>query len=246
MVKKLYLLLVVALALASSTAAFAAGNDGYWTKLNPLNNSGANGNAKVWVDGNQIKVSIQSDGLSADLPHAQHIHFGEEARKECPTNSDDKNNDGLITTTEGVPAYGPVQVSLTTKGDVSPTSGLAVDRFPVATSNGNVTYTRTFDVPANFSVNDLKSAVIVQHGISETTGDKTKYDGAMKSDLDPNLPEEATTPATCGALQLVSMPQTGAGGMANNSGSSIPVAGLALLGATLAAGAVLVARRRSL
>lgn len=245
MVKKLYLLLVVAMALATSTAAFAKDGGSYWTQLNPLNGSGASGDAKVWADGNQLKVTIESNGLSADLPHAQHIHFGAQARHECPTMKDDKNKDGLITTGEGLPAYGDVQVSLTTKGDVSPKSGLAVDRFPVASSNGNVTYTRTFNVPSNFSVNDLKDAVIVQHGISETTGDPAKYDGSMKSDLDPNLPEEATSPATCGALQTMSMPQTGAGGMANN-GSSIPVAGLALLGVSLVAGTVLVARRRSI
>jgi hypothetical protein len=62
-------------------------------------------------------------------PHAAHIHFGADARHECPTATDDADADARLSTTEGGPAYGPIVVSLTKTGDTSPESGLAVDRF---------------------------------------------------------------------------------------------------------------------
>jgi hypothetical protein len=235
---------VVALALGLSTTASAAG-EGYTAELDPLNSSEASGEAKVTVDGDRLTVTIESEGHSAGLPHAQHIHFGEQARHECPNMGDDKNGDELITTTEGAPAYGPVQVSLTTEGDVSADSGLAVDRFPVAESDGSVSYERTFEIPEGFSAEDLKDAVIVQHGISELFEDPAQYDGEFKSDLNPDLPQEATVPATCGALEVMAdMPNTGAGGAADTGG--IPVMGLALFGAVLAAGAFMVVRPRGI
>jgi len=242
--RKLYLLLVMAMALSLPSTAFAA-EESYMAELDPLNSSEASGHAKVMMDGNQITVHIESHGHSVGLPHAQHIHFGEEARHECPNMDDDDDGNGIIQTVEGQPAYGPVQVSLTTEGDVSPESGLAVERFPVGESDGAVHYERTFEAPENFSVEDLEDAVIVQHGISELFEDPAAYDGELKSDLNPELPEEATVPATCGALEVMAgMPDTGAGGTAN--GTEVPVMGLALIGAVLAAGAVKVAHARSI
>ncbi len=242
--RKLYLLLVVALALGLSTAALAAEGEGYMTELDALNTSEASGHAKVMVNEDTITVTIESDGHSAGVSHAQHIHFGEEARHECPNMDDDEDGDGFINTVEGQPAYGPVQVSLTTEGDVSPESGLAVDRFPTGDEDGSVNYERTFELPENFSAEDLEDAVIVQHGITELFEDEDAYDGEARSSLDPSLPLEATIPATCGALEMMGMPQTGAGGTADSTG--VPVMGLALFGAVLVAGALMVVRPRSI
>jgi hypothetical protein len=241
--RKLYLLLMLALALGLSTPALAQ-EESYWTDLDPLNSSEASGTGKVMVNGNEVTVTIESHGHSAGLPHAQHIHFGEEARHECPNMDDDADGNGIIQTLEGAPAYGPVQVSLTTEGDVSPESGLAVDRFPTGESNGDVHYERTFELPENMSAQDLEDGVIVQHGISELFEDPAAYDGELKSDLNPDLPEEATVPATCGALETMGMPETGAGGTANST--NVPVMGVALFGAVLAVGALKVARFRGI
>ncbi|MDP9395840.1 MAG: hypothetical protein M3Q27_16935, partial [Actinomycetota bacterium] len=115
-------------------------------ELGELNGSGASGTAEVMVKGDRLHVMIDSNGLLEGMPHAQHIHFGEEARHECPTMREDEDGDGFISTVEGQPAYGPIQVSLTTSGDVTPASGLAVDRMPV----GSESYDRTFSVPGNF------------------------------------------------------------------------------------------------
>ena len=109
----------------------------------------------------------------------------------------------LPDTSEGAPDYGPVVVSLTTSGDTSPASTLAVDRFPTANSNGRYTYTRKLqigtDIPTSVA-NDLDDFHIVAHGID--TNHNGMYDFSKgKSDLNPALPQEATVPATCGLIK---------------------------------------------
>jgi hypothetical protein len=61
----------------------------------------------------------------------------------------------------------------------------------------------------------MNNAVIMQHGISELTGDKAKYDGTKKSELDNKLPAETTLPSACGKLTAVP-----AGGVATGGGST--------------------------
>ena len=168
--------------------------------LAPLNNSGASGTAKLGLNEDKIATRISSEGMTPNLPHAQHIHGMAEAISECPSLAADTNGDGLVSTTEGQPFYGPIQVSLTTKGDTSPSSGLAVDRFPVADADGKVDYSRTLKIPKKVAKH-LGDFAIVQHGV-DVNGDGV-YDGPP-SDLDPNVPLEATLPATCGKIVPVS------------------------------------------
>src|SRR5215213_2431595 len=105
----------------------------YKAHLKALNRSGAEGHAILEKEGaKEIETEIHTKGLAPKLPHAQHIHGFKKAVSECPTLAD-SGSDNLITTAEGLPSYGPIQVSLTTKGDTSPKSALAVDRFPVLT-----------------------------------------------------------------------------------------------------------------
>lgn len=171
----------------------------YETTLNPLNNSGAHGKAVVVAQDGKAFVAIKSYGLSVGLPHAEHIHLGS-MPGTCPTPSADKNGDGLISVAEAAPNYGPIKVSLTTSGDVSADSALAVDRFPVTAADGSTTYVREFDLPAGVTAANLKNGEIVQHGISTLFGDPTKYDGSTPSSIAPNLPIEATIPADCGTF----------------------------------------------
>jgi hypothetical protein len=167
--------------------------------LKPLNRSGAEGHAILEKEGTKkLETEINSHGLAAKLPHAQHIHGFKKAVSECPTLAA-SGRDNLITTAEGLPSYGPIQVSLTTKGDTSPNSALAVDRFPVANAKGSVEYERTFSVPSNVAKN-LGKKVIVQHGVDLNDNGRYDFKAAGKSELDPSLPQEATIPATCGVI----------------------------------------------
>jgi hypothetical protein len=186
-------------------AANAAANDallgGAQTEghLRPLNNSGANGVATVTVDGRKIDVSVDAKRLLKGMPHAMHVHFGKQARHECPTVRDDDNADHRINTVEGIPAYGPVRVSLTKRGDTSPKSTLAVKRFPTAPHH-QIHYDRTIGIGKKLAraIANGKGVVVI-HGIDYNHNGKYDF-GAGKSDLDPSLPAEATDPAACGVL----------------------------------------------
>jgi hypothetical protein len=170
-------------------------------KLRQLNKSGASGSAQVSVKGRKLDVRYHARGLVANAPHAVHIHYGEEARHECPTLADDTNKDGRLTTVEGVPAYGNIVVSLTTRGDTSPASGLAVDRFPTA-PKGKISYHRHDIKTSHDTAQDIKDgeAVLVIHGVDHNHNGRYDFK-AGKSELDPKLPAEATNTAACGVLR---------------------------------------------
>ncbi|MEN0129810.1 MAG: hypothetical protein AAGC49_10255 [Brevundimonas sp.] len=241
--------LTLAAMLAMALPASAASSDGSnEATLNPvaLNGVDGSGMAMTTVKDGILTVTFTADGLLPDNPHAAHIHFGAEARHECPAAADDTSGDGTLTTTEGGPAYGDIVVSLTKTGDTSPKSGLAVDRFDTA-KGGKIDYQR-----GSIKVSDdvakaivAGESVVVIHGVDHNHDGK--YDGDTKSDLDPSLPTEATDPALCGVLEVSQMSQTPSGGAQTGSGSTSGVQDTGLLaagGAALVAGALLIARRR--
>lgn len=185
--------------------------------LTQLNGSGASGTAKAVVGDKMIKrIEVHAEGLTPDAPHAQHIHYGQQALNECPTLALDSNHDGRLNTVEGIPAYGPVVVSLTTTGDTTPASLLAVDRFPVAKDGGydykrkNIKFTdvaKTGNGGGTGTAKDIAEAirdgegVVVIHGIDYNHNGKYDLGTVGASELDPKLPAEATDPAACGVLE---------------------------------------------
>jgi hypothetical protein len=191
---------LVAPAMTTSSAQASAGD--LVAHLRPVALNGVDGGGTAWVTvrGTRIEVSMAASGLLADAPHAAHIHFGAEARHECPVATDDSDGSGTLNTSEGGPAYGPVVVSLTKTGDTSPASALAIDRFDTA-PGGTLSYQRG-QIKVSQSVAKAVAegqAVIVIHGVDHN-GDGA-YDGTTPSDLDPSLPTEATDPALCGAVR---------------------------------------------
>jgi hypothetical protein len=218
--------------------------------LTQQNESGAAATATVTLRSGEMTVEIEGHGFTpGEAPHAQHIHgvLGEDSA--CPTIAEDADGDGIVTTSEGQVTYGPILVSLTTEGGMDAMAdALAVDRMPVADASGNLSYSRTFEMPANVG-DDIDALHIVQHGVD--FDDSGVYDGDRMSDLDPTLPAEATDPANCG--ELVAMPvggvQTGGGAMAghdmgeHSDGSGTPVVPLAIGGAAVAVAGVFMLRR---
>ncbi len=187
--------------------------------LTQLNGSGASGTAKAVVGNKMIKrIEVHANGLTPDAPHAQHIHYGQQAMNECPTLALDSNGDGRLNTVEGIPAYGPVVVSLNTTGDTTPASLLAVDRFPVA-KDGSYDYKRKnikfTDVagtgyPGNGGTGTAKDiaesirdgeGVLVIHGLDYNGNGVYDFGTVGASELNPDLPAEATDPAACGVLK---------------------------------------------
>ena len=174
--------------------------------LDPIQaKTGGDGEAVVEF-GRNGKLSgfhLSATGLLANAPHAAHIHFGEQARHECPTLADDLDGDGL-STSEGAPAYGPVVVSLTTRGDTSPASVLAIDRYSTA-PGGVIDYGRNGRIqtsPEVAAAIAAGEAVVVVHGVDyDGNGTYNKRNDGDVSDLTASLPREATDPALCGVLE---------------------------------------------
>jgi hypothetical protein len=228
--------------LALAAPASAATGTTYQTTLNPLNHSSGSGMATVSVHGNQADVNVSWSGLAAKFgsgayPHVQHNHIA--GQGSCPTMSADKNNDGVISTTEGGPAYGGIGTTLSTKGDTSPK---AATDIKIAPSGGSTSYHRSI-THSSATVQSLKAGtgVVVVHGLDPATLSKKAQN--EKSDLVPSLPLAATSPALCGVLS--SMPS---GGVATGTGSTSGVEDLGLLalggGLVALGGGAFVARRR--
>lgn len=262
------LALPAALTLAAATPALASGAAGehsghgantaktqtakegeaYQIDLESLNDSGATGAALVSFEGKKLTVKIEASGLVPGQPHAQHIHGSTDGHDfRCPDASADKDGDGIVSTAEGLPQYGDINISLTTKGDTSKDSGLAVDRMPVADKDGKLNYSRTIEVSQDV-VDHIKDLHIVQHGIDRN--DDGKYDfGAGKSELDPKLPQEATAPADCGMVKGAAVGSMPVGGVETGSGSTsgIEAPGMIAGGtaAVLFAGGLFVVNRRT-
>jgi len=232
---------------AGTSTAFAA-SDSTTANLKPVALSGVTGSgtAMVTVDsGNTLTVTLAAMGLLKKSPHAAHIHFGADARHECPTAADDAGGDGHLNTTDGAPAYGPVAVSLTKTGDTSAKSVLAIDRFSDA-PQGSISYERG-SIKVNAEIAQAVAAgqgVVVVHGVDYNGNGK--YDGDTKSDLDPKLPTEATDPALCGVLNAAPAggAQTGGGGTATDDNRLALALGGGLLLVAVGAGAYTVRRAR--
>ncbi len=236
----------LAVALPAAAAA-AATTTNYQASLNPLNHVRGSGDFSLSLNGTRATITEHVHGLANTFsgqpyPHVQHIHIG--AKGQCPTTAADTNNDGVISTTEGAPAYGGIGTTLSTSGDTSPKAGTTLT---VAPSGDSFTYQRTFTMNAA-TIASIKAgtAVVVVHGLDPTT--LSKQAQAEKSDLVPSLPLAATSPALCGAVEAAQMSSIPVGSSPTGGGSTAGIEDEALLATgamlILAAGGVFLTRRR--
>jgi hypothetical protein len=254
------LLILVAASALLCLPMSAAADTTVKAKLVEQNGSGVSGTVSLTaLDNGGLKVVIHSQGLVPGQPHAQHIHgsahgghFG------CPTlKKNDTDGDGVLTNEEATGEYGTVFLALTTSGGATPQDGLDVKRMPVADSKGRLNYERTFSaksVPDGL-LEHLSSLHVVQHGIDVNNNDKYDMDKLGVSTFAeslgvPNIPEEATDPASCGVVQGAGMAGRPRGGV-ETGGAPAPalnaplaVAGSALLLLSVAFAVSAAARSR--
>jgi hypothetical protein len=122
--------------------------------LNPDVGPGAvDGQAKIFVQGDTIRVHLNARNVEPGIMHAMHIH----AADRCPDASDDANNDGVVDVIEGLPKYGPILVPLD-----SDLSSQAAGTFPTASNGGTLHYHQSADL--NAMLDDL-------HAVDPNTGD---------------------------------------------------------------------------
>ncbi|GAA2139048.1 hypothetical protein [Actinomadura napierensis] len=236
-------------AAASSAASdpAAAGTVTYQAKLRPLNHQTGSGWLRLRLRGATATITEHYSGLAGKLngkpyPHLQHIHGG--ARGMCPGMSADKNGDGVVSTVEGQPSYGPIQTTLSVRGGVTPQAGTDLT---IAPKGPSVHYRRTITLsPAAVASLRKGIAVVVVRGDDPKTLSRKAQ--KEKSELVPSLPLAVTSPALCGVLKA--MPVGGAGAGAGTTAVTDHATGAWLFGtgAGLAgAGAlarVLLVRRR--
>ena len=246
-----------ALALGAMTmwaAPAMADTEDSWSgqaSLEAMNDSGTSGEAMVELHGSEATVTINVSGaaetfMDGPFPHAQHIHVAAEG--VCPGPEADENGDGAVSTVEGHPFYGHIGTSLTTEGDTSPDSALAVERFPGGES---YTYERTFELNDDTAQALAEgTAVVVVHGVDPAN--LSDEAAEAMSELDPELPLAATLPAACGEVavsQMGQMPEEGA-----DTGSPVQTsddsdlalgAGIGALAVAVLGGGVWAVRRHS-
>ncbi|MGI8761695.1 MAG: hypothetical protein ACR2LF_10475 [Jatrophihabitantaceae bacterium] len=238
------------IALPGAASASAASTT-YTATLSALNHVTGTGNVTVTVNGNQATVDETFSGLAATFggkpyPHVQHIHGpgGGMGMGQCPSTSADKNGDGVVSTTEGQPAYGPILTTLSTTGDTSPK---AATTLTVAPSGASTHYQRTITLDSStMSALTSGKAVVVVHGLDPSTLSAKAQ--AEKSDIVPALPLAATSPALCGVLTASQMSTTPVGSSPTGGGSTSGIQDEAILalggGLVLVAGGAFAARRR--
>jgi hypothetical protein len=252
-----WVMAVAALALAAMPSP-AYADESVHVRLLELNSSGASGTAVLTaLPGGDLRVRITAAGLVPGAVHVQHLHGSVDGMDfHCPPPSADRDSDGYVSTEEGLPSYGAIFVALTTRGDVSRASGLAMDRMPAADASGVVRFDRTIagaDLPPG-TVEHLKDLHVVQHGIDANGNGRYDLGALGESTLARSaglggIPQEATHPATCGMIAGAAAGSVPVGVVATGDGSSLSSASpwpafgvLALIGAL---GAVLFARRRA-
>jgi hypothetical protein len=241
---------LLALPLVATAPAMAAAQTSatYQANLTALNHATGSGTFMLQLNGSSATITEDVHGLAATFsgaayPHVQHIHINGQGM--CPGTSADANSDGVISTTEGGPAYGAIGTTLSASGDTSPAAGTDVK---IAPSGADFHYSRTItlDSATLASINAGK-AVIVVHGLDPTTL-STQAQGE-KSDLVPTLPLAATSPALCGPLQASQMSQMPSGPANTGGGATSGLQDPWLFGAggaaLLAAGGAFLMRRRT-
>jgi hypothetical protein len=215
--------ILVAAAAVLCLPVSAAADTSVKAKLVEQNGSGVTGTVTLTaLDNGGLKVVIRSKGLVPGQPHAQHIHGSAHGGHfSCPTlKKNDKDGDGVLTNEEATGEYGTVFLALTTEGGATPQDGLDVKRMPAADAEGRVDYERTFsakDVPDGL-IEHLSSLHVVQHGIDANNNGKYDVEALGVSTFAeslgvPNIPEEATDPASCGVVEGAGMSGRPRGGV---------------------------------
>jgi Cu/Zn superoxide dismutase len=180
---------VVGIAVAGLPSAQAhARPDRFEAELSPVNHSGE-GEVRIRQHDGEITVRLRAEGLDDGI-HLAHIHGLRQAENECPGMVADTDHNGFVDFLEGVPFYGPVQITLSNGTD---------DR------GDDLRYRRSFtmldDRSALSTLGDLSQYAIVIHGV-DLNGDGIVNDPDVNGDGSPNPPDnEISMPALCGTIE---------------------------------------------
>lgn len=191
--------LLTAVAGASSTAQAhdlaehgdegAGRADRFEAELEPVNTDG-DGSVKLRQRDGKLVVKLRAEGLDDGI-HVAHIHGIPQAQSECPGSSLDTDGNGFVDLIEGLPAYGPVQVTLSS-GLSDTGTRLRYERSYTMRDNGN----------SLESLGDLSQYAIVVHGV-DLNQDHMATNPDAGGDGQPNAADnEISMPALCGVIEV--------------------------------------------
>jgi len=147
---------ITAAAVAAQPATASTGAAVDHGTLVELNHSGLHGTVTLVERAGQLRVNLNAHGLESGQMHMSHIHgFGDGTQAHCPDMSL-AGADGVLSFTDGLPAYGPVVITL--GHDVTPGSDLAYSR----------TFTSTDAGAPETSLGAFDQYVIVVHGMTSS------------------------------------------------------------------------------
>ncbi|MCC0058624.1 MAG: hypothetical protein H6886_05060 [Hyphomicrobiaceae bacterium] len=187
-------------------SATAAGAETYTAKLNGLNagvvGSQATGEATFTIDGDQLTIVVNADGLPPNMMHLQHFHgFKDGSDARCPDSAADKNGDGLIDLIETEAYAGTTMVPFHNE---PATMEIPSDSYPKANADGSYRYEKVV------SLKDLQAAFAEKFGTSDLNLDR-RVVFIHGIPADSKLPESAaslgaippqvTLPIACGEIE---------------------------------------------
>jgi Cu/Zn superoxide dismutase len=188
------LLLASALALPLAAAALAAPASAGTPRVGDFSvdlakvNSDGTGHVDLSEHGTQLMVHLTVNGVDGGV-HLAHIHGIKQAMNECPSLAADADGNGLIDFAEGLPSYGPVQVTLSNGTNDRGTSLDWTRRFTHLDNGDGIA-----------SLGPLDQYAIVVHGV-DLNGDgvATNPDADGNGAPDP-AGNEISMPALCGVI----------------------------------------------
>jgi hypothetical protein len=180
---------VVSLSVAAMPAVGHNFKERFRVDLDPVNAVGADGRVDLELKGETLHVRLDARGLDDGI-HLAHIHGIRQAENECPDLATaDTDGNGLVDIGEGLPAYGPVQRTLSNGlSDVG--TRIKYRRAFVSLDNGD----------SISALGDLSQYAIVVHGV-DLDGDGVVDNPDALGDGANNADNEITMPALCGTIE---------------------------------------------
>jgi len=178
--------------LALPAAAHEKSEARFEADLQPVNQH-AEGRARLTLEGGRLEVRLKAKDLDGGV-HVAHVHGVRQAQNECPELAiHDTDGNGLVDIAEGLPAYGPVQLTLS--------NGLN-------DTGTRIEYRRNYNALDSgeliAALGDLSQYAIVVHGV-DLDGDgmatNPDADGDGADDANPSSDNEISMPALCGTVE---------------------------------------------
>ncbi len=199
-----------------------AATDLYRTELTTLNRSGVTGSVEVAMADGVLTARIEADGLEPNQVHITHIHGrvgadGSALNSRVPSEALDLDRDGFVELAEGIPAYGPILLNL------SSPQGAGLEGFPTA-PDGKIRFEESYDLTSSagfgmgFDASDLMPLDLREFVVHGLSNDGSAGAGTT-GEIDGTAGYKLVLPVASGEFVAVGSELSGKGGADSLTGS---------------------------